>query len=78
MTSVTEKYTRLVKIYEAMILPVVLQECETGSLTLKEERRLKVFAKRVLRRIFRSKREKTTQRSLVIYTAEQILFGSSV
>jgi hypothetical protein len=33
---------------------------ETGSLTLKEERRLKVFANRVLRRIFRSKRDKVT------------------
>jgi hypothetical protein len=55
-----EKYTRLIKIYEAMILPLVLHECETGCLTLKEERRLKVFANRVLRRIFRSKRDKVT------------------
>jgi hypothetical protein len=34
------------------ILPVVLYGCETWSLTLKEERRLRVFENRVLRRIF--------------------------
>jgi hypothetical protein len=51
---------RLIKIYEAMNLPVILHECATGSVTLKEERRLKVFANRVLRRIYGSKRDKVT------------------
>jgi hypothetical protein len=37
-------------------LPVVLYECETWSLTLREEQRLRVFENRVLRRIFRPKR----------------------
>ena len=55
-----KKCTRLIKLYEAMILPVVLHECETGSLTLKEDRRLKVFANRVLRGVFGSKRDKVT------------------
>jgi len=35
-----------------MILPVVLYGCETWSLTLWEERKLRVFENRVLRRIF--------------------------
>jgi len=40
-----------IKIYRNIILPV-LYKCETWSLTLREERRLNVFEKRVLRRIF--------------------------
>jgi len=36
--------------------------CETWSLTLKEERRLRVFENRVLRRIFVPKRDKATGR----------------
>jgi hypothetical protein len=46
-----------IKIYKTVILPVVLYGCETWSLTLKEEQRLRVFEKRVLRRIFRPERE---------------------
>jgi len=38
-------------------LPVVLYGCETWSLTLREERRLRVFQKRKLRRIFGPKRD---------------------
>jgi len=38
-----------IKIYRTIILPVVLYECETWSLTLREERRLRVFENRVLR-----------------------------
>jgi hypothetical protein len=41
-----------VRIYKSMILPVVLYGCETWSLTLREEQRLRVFRNRVLRRIF--------------------------
>jgi len=36
---------------------VVLYGCETWSLTLREERRLRVFENRVLRRLFGPKRE---------------------
>jgi len=43
-----------------MILPVVLYGCETWSLTLSEERRLRVFENRVLRRIFGPKRDEVT------------------
>ena len=41
----------------AIILPVVLCGCETWSLTLREERRLRVFENRVLRRVFEPKRD---------------------
>jgi hypothetical protein len=38
-----------IKVYETVILPVVLCGCETSSFTLREERRLRVFENRVLR-----------------------------
>ena len=41
-----------IKIYRTIILPVVLYGCETWSMTLREERRLRVFENKVLRRIF--------------------------
>jgi hypothetical protein len=40
-----------------IILPVVLYECETWSLALRQEHRLKVFENRVLRTIFGPKRD---------------------
>jgi hypothetical protein len=46
-----------IKIYKTVILPVVLYGCETWSLTLREEHRLRVFQNRVLRKIFGPKRE---------------------
>jgi hypothetical protein len=49
-----------VKIYETIILPVVLYGYETLSLTLREELRLRVFENRVLRRIFGPKRDEVT------------------
>ena len=47
-------------IYRTIILPVVLYGCETWSLTLREERRLRVFENRVLRRVFGPKRDEVT------------------
>ena len=41
-------------------MPVVLYGCETWSLTLREERRLRVFENRVLRRIFGFRRDEVT------------------
>jgi len=41
-------------------MPVVLYECETWSLTLREERRLGVFENMVLRRVFGPKRDVVT------------------
>ena len=49
-----------IKIYRTIILPVVLYGCETWSLTLREEQRLRVFENRVLRGIFWPKREGVT------------------
>ena len=46
--------------YPIKILSVVLYGCETWSLTLREERRLRVFENRVLRRIFGSERDEVT------------------
>jgi hypothetical protein len=43
-----------------IILPVVLYGCETWSLPLREERRLRVFENRVLRRLFGLKRDEVT------------------
>ena len=64
-----------IKIYRTIILPVVLYGCETWSLTLRKERRLRVFENRVLRRVYGSKRDEVigngenyTMRSLVICT----------
>jgi hypothetical protein len=50
----------MVKIYKTIILPVVLYGCETWSLTLREEHRLRVFVNWVLRRIFGPKRDEVT------------------
>jgi hypothetical protein len=46
-----------VRTYKTIILPVVLYGCETRSLTLREEHKLRVFENRVLRRIFGPKRD---------------------
>jgi len=48
------------KIYRIIILPVVLYGCETWSLTLREERKLRVFENMVLR-IFGPKKDEVTE-----------------
>jgi hypothetical protein len=64
-----------VKIYRTIILPVVLYGCETWSLTLREEHRLKVFGNRVLRRIFGPKRDEVTGEWRVASRELHILFS---
>ena len=49
-----------IKIHRTIILPIVLYGCEIWSLTLREERRLRVFENRVLRRMFGPKRAEVT------------------
>jgi hypothetical protein len=49
-----------IRIYKTIILPVVLYGCETWSLTLREEHRLRVFENRMLRGIFGPKRDEVT------------------
>jgi len=43
-----------------VILPVVLYGCDAWSLTLREERKLRVFENMVLRRIFEPRRDEVT------------------
>jgi len=49
-----------IKMHTTRILPVTVYGCETWSLTLREERRMRVFENRVLRRIFGPKRDEVT------------------
>ena len=46
-----------IKIYKTILLTVVLYGCETWSLTLREECRLRLFENKILRRIFGPKRD---------------------
>ena len=72
-----------IKIYRILILLVVLYGCETWSLTLREESRLRVFENGILRGIFGPKRDEVTtelkknyiMRSFMIRTPHPILFG---
>jgi hypothetical protein len=50
-----------IKIYRTVTLPVVLYGCENWSLTLREERKLRMFEKRVLRRIFGPERDEVSR-----------------
>jgi hypothetical protein len=58
-SSLLSKNTKI-KIYRIIILPVVLYGCDTWSLTLREDHRLRMFENRVLRRIFGPKRDEVT------------------
>ncbi|KAJ4435442.1 hypothetical protein ANN_18057 [Periplaneta americana] len=49
-----------VRIYKTVILPVVLYGCETWTLTLREEHRLRVFENKILRKIFGAERDEVT------------------
>jgi hypothetical protein len=73
--------TRLykVKVYRTIISSVVLYGVETLSLTFRNDRRLRLFENRMLRRIFEHKRPKSGEnyimRSLLICNLHQMLFG---
>jgi hypothetical protein len=49
-----------IKIHKTLSIPIMLCECETYFLMLKEEYRFKVFANVVLRSLFGSTRDKVT------------------
>jgi hypothetical protein len=49
-----------INIYRGIVLSVVLYGCENWSLTLREERRLRVFEKKLLMRLFGPKRDDVT------------------
>jgi hypothetical protein len=58
------------RIYKAIILPVILYGCKTWSLKLREEHRLRVFENKVLRRIFGLKRDEVTGRWRKLHNEE--------
>ena len=60
----------IIKIYRTIVLPVVLYGCGTWSLTVREERRLRVFENRVLRRIFGPKRDEVTGKCRKLHNEE--------
>jgi hypothetical protein len=66
-----------VKIHKTIILPAVLYGCETWSLTLKKEHRLRVFENRVLRRIFGTKRDEVMEEWRKLHNAELYYLNSS-
>ena len=49
---------------------MILYGCETWSLTLREERRLRVFENRVLRRVYGPKRDEVTGELKKLYKEE--------
>jgi len=59
-----------IKIHRTIIFPVVLYGCETWSPTLREERRLRVFKNRVLRKIFGSKSDEATREWTTLHNKE--------
>jgi hypothetical protein len=64
-----------IKIYRTIIFSVVLYGCETWSLTLREERRLRVFENRVLRRIFRCKRDEVAGKWRKLHNDNDLYFS---
>jgi hypothetical protein len=78
----TISYLKTLKYTKTRILSIVLNGCETWSLTPKEEHRLRVFENRVLRRIFQQKREKWQEAGegcimsiIITCTLHKILLG---
>ncbi|KAJ4426484.1 hypothetical protein ANN_27298 [Periplaneta americana] len=66
-----------VRIYKTVILPVVLYGCETWTLTLREEQRLRVFENKVLRKLFGAKRDEVTGEWRKLHNAElHVLYSS--
>jgi hypothetical protein len=58
------------KIYRTIILPVVLYGCETWSLTLREEHRLRAFESNVLRRTFGPKTDEVNGKWIKLHNEE--------
>jgi len=48
------------KIHRTAIMPIVLYGCETWSLTLRKERKLRMFENMMSRRIFGPRRDEVT------------------
>jgi len=68
-----------IKINRTIILPVVLYGCETWSLTLREESRLRVFENSVLRRIYGLRRDDVTRERSKLHNEElNNLYSSNI
>ena len=67
-----------VRTYKTIISPVVLYGCETLSLILREEQRLRVFKNKVLRKIFGDKRDKITGEWRKLHNSELNALCSSL
>ena len=59
-----------IKIYRTIILPEVVYGYETWLLTMREERRLRVFQNRVMRRIFGPKRDEVISKWRKLHNEE--------
>jgi hypothetical protein len=66
-----------VKIYKTVIVPIILYGCETWSLKLRDEHRLRVFEKRVLKSIFGPKGNGGTGEWRKLHSEELHIFYSS-
>jgi hypothetical protein len=66
-----------IQVRKSIIIPVDLYGCETWSLTLREEHRLRVFEKRVLRGIFGPKRDELFGGWRKLHNVELNKFNSS-
>jgi hypothetical protein len=71
-----------IKIYKTITLTVVLYVCEAWPLILREERRLRVFENKTLKRIFVTKRDEdrgvqegSIMRNLIVCTVRLIESG---
>ena len=68
-----------VKTYKTIIPSVELYGCETWSLTLIEEHRLRVFENKVLRKIFGAKKDEITGECRKLHNAElHTLYSSPI
>jgi hypothetical protein len=76
-SSLLSKSVKIKTFRSIIILPVVLYGCETWSLTLRAECRLRVFENKVLRRIFGPERDEVTGEWRRLYNKELYAMYSS-
>jgi len=61
---------KFIQVYRTIILPIVLYGCETWSLTLREEWKLRLFENMVLRRIFGPRMDEVTGEWRILHNEE--------
>ena len=66
-----------VNTYKTIVLPIALYDCDTWSFTLREEHRLRVYANKVLRKIFGAKRDEITGERRKLHNSELYALYSS-